>query len=328
MTDLNNNNKNKTKNTDDNQDNNNNEEIYEVIKRCSVEEIIVSSNSYNSCRSRSRSTSSTRQKKQNNHQWTLNDFDIGKPLGKGKFGRVYLAREKRSEQQAIVALKMVRKKYVIKSKFENQICREILIHQKLKHRNVLRCYGYFDNEKTIYIILEYAPNGNLYQKLHREGAMNATMVATYIYEVSCALSYLHLNAVIHRDLKPENILLGIFYEAKLADFGWSVKDESFFQSRLTLCGTLDYLPPEMLERKSYDERVDIWCLGVLLYELLVGQVPFCFSTATTTGFKLDQFIEKGLGEFPASVSADAVQLIKSVNKKRKLKSLKCSLLIK
>lgn len=87
-----------------------------------------------------------------------------------------------------------------------------------------------------------------------------------------ALECCHSRKVIHRDIKPENILLGYNGELKIADFGWSVHAPS--SRRATMCGTLDYLPPEMVLHKSYDQTVDLWCLGVLTYEFLVGRPPF------------------------------------------------------
>lgn len=87
-----------------------------------------------------------------------------------------------------------------------------------------------------------------------------------------ALKFCHKNKVIHRDIKPENILLGYHGELKISDFGWSVHTLS--QRRQTMCGTIDYLPPEIVQRHSYDHNVDIWCLGVLTYEFLCGRPPF------------------------------------------------------
>ncbi|XP_008336567.2 aurora kinase A-B-like, partial [Cynoglossus semilaevis] len=91
-------------------------------------------------------------------------------------------------------------------------------------------------------------------------------------ELADALNYCHSKKVIHRDIKPENLLLGANGELKIADFGWSVHTPS--SRRSTLCGTLDYLPPEMIEGKTHDEKVDLWSLGVLCYEFLVGKPPF------------------------------------------------------
>ena len=97
-------------------------------------------------------------------------------------------------------------------------------------------------------------------------------IAQYILALADALGFCHLKHVIHRDIKPENLLLGYKGEIKIADFGWSVHAPS--SRRTTLCGTLDYLPPEMIENKDHDHTVDIWALGVLAYEFLVGSPPF------------------------------------------------------
>jgi aurora kinase B len=96
--------------------------------------------------------------------------------------------------------------------------------------------------------------------------------AKYTHQVADALHYCHVNNVIHRDLKPENILLTQDDNIKLADFGWSAHTMS--NKRKTMCGTLDYLPPEMVDGNSYDDSVDQWCLGILCYEFLVGNPPF------------------------------------------------------
>ena len=140
-------------------------------------------------------------------------------------------------------------------------------------------YGYFWDEKRIYLILEFAPGGELYKRLTAKGRFSETETAKYILEMSRALEYCHQKHVIHRDIKPENLLLGLNGELKIADFGWSVHAPSL--RRETFCGTLDYLPPEMVEVKGYDEKVDLWSLGVLCYEFLVGEPPFDVSHRKT-----------------------------------------------
>ncbi|XP_044855910.1 aurora kinase C-like [Mauremys mutica] len=210
--------------------------------------------------------------------FTINDFEIGRPLGKGKFGNVYLARERAS--RFIVALKVLFKSQMEKEGVEHQLRREIEIQSHLQHPNILRFYNYFHDKKRVYLILEYAPRGELYKELQKCRQFDEQKTATFMEELADALLYCHAKKVIHRDIKPENLLMGLKGELKIADFGWSVHAPSL--RRRTMCGTLDYLPPEMIEGKTHDEKVDLWCIGVLCYELLVGQPPFESSTHTET----------------------------------------------
>lgn len=213
-----------------------------------------------------------RSKRTSDHQWRLSDFEIGTPLGRGKFGRVYLAREKNTEY--MVALKMMFKSELVKDHMEHQVRREIEIQTHLSHPNILKMLTYFwDNEK-IYLILEFAQEGELFKVLNNtpHKRFDEPTAAYYLRQVADALRYCHMQSVIHRDIKPENLLLFSHHVIKLADFGWSVHAPS--KSRNTMCGTIDYLPPEMVNSETYNEFVDNWCLGVLCYEFLCGQPPF------------------------------------------------------
>ncbi|NXT79321.1 AURKA kinase, partial [Zapornia atra] len=229
-------------------------------------------------------------------QWSLDDFEIGRPLGKGKFGNVYLAREKQSK--FILALKVLFKTQLEEAGVEHQLRREVEIQSHLRHPNILRLYGYFHDVTRVYLILEYAPRGEVYKELQKLTKFDEQRTATYITELADALSYCHSKSVIHRDIKPENLLLGSNGELKIADFGWSVHAPS--SRRTTLCGTLDYLPPEMIEGRTHDEKVDIWSLGVLCYEFLVGKPPFEAETYQETyraisrvEFKFPPFVTEG-----------------------------------
>ncbi|XP_064593915.1 aurora kinase B isoform X1 [Zonotrichia leucophrys gambelii] len=218
------------------------------------------------------------------HSFSLEDFEVGRPLGKGKFGNVYLARERRSG--FLVALKVLFKSQVEKEGVEHQLRREIEIQAHLRHPNVLRLYNYFHDRRRVFLILEYAPRGELYKELQRCHRMDATRTATLMEELADALLYCHGRKVIHRDIKPENLLLGLKGELKIADFGWSVHAPSL--RRHTMCGTLDYLPPEMVEDRGHDEKVDLWCLGVLCYELLAGHPPFESASTNDTYRRIRQ----------------------------------------
>jgi len=238
-----------------------------------------------------------------NNRWTLEDFDIGRPLGKGKFGNVYLAREKASKY--IVALKVLFKSQLQKAQVEHQLRREIEIQSHLRHPNILRLFGYFYDESRIYLILEFAPRGELYKSLQKQpqGRFDEERASKYIRQLADALNHCHLRKVIHRDIKPENLLLDMKGDIKIADFGWSVHAPS--SRRGTMCGTLDYLPPEMIEGSMHDEKVDLWSLGVLTYEFLVGKPPF---EAESNNETYRRIIKVDL-RFPPYVSEGARDLI-------------------
>ncbi|KAA0716477.1 Aurora kinase B [Triplophysa tibetana] len=232
---------------------------------------------------------------------TIKNFDIGRPLGKGKFGNVYLARERKLN--VIVALKVLFKSQMEKEGVEHQLRREIEIQSHLKHPNILSFYNYFQDSSRVFLILEYAPRGEMYKELQRCGRFDDQRTATYMEELADALQYCHEKKVIHRDIKPENLLLGFRGELKIADFGWSVHAPSL--RRRTMCGTLDYLPPEMIEGHSHDEKVDLWCIGVLCYECLVGNPPFETASHTETYKRITKVDLK----FPKTVSDGARDLI-------------------
>ncbi|KAL6495426.1 Serine/threonine-protein kinase Aurora-3 [Orobanche gracilis] len=258
-------------------------------------------------------------------QWSISDFEIGKPLGKGKFGRVYLAREIKSKY--IVALKVIFKEQIEKYRLHHQLRREMEIQTSLRHPNVLRLYGWFHDAERIFLILEYAHGGELYRELRKSGHLSEKQAATYISSLTQALAYCHEKHVIHRDIKPENLLLDhefYFTESgfevtlhkryslipfrrgrlKIADFGWSVQSRS---KRHTMCGTLDYLAPEMVENKAHDYAVDNWTLGVLCFEFLYGVPPFEAESQKDT-FKRIMKVDLSFPSTPA-ISAEAKDLI-------------------
>ncbi|KAI0407530.1 serine/threonine-protein kinase [Xylaria palmicola] len=241
----------------------------------------------------------------------LGMFEIGRPLGKGKFGRVYLARHRKSGY--ICALKMLKKEEITREKAEIHVRREIEVHGNLRHPGILGFYGWFHDSRRIFLVLEYAAGGELFKILQRQGHFSELRAAQYIAQVASSLIYLHSKNVMHRDMKPENILVGLYGELKLADFGYSVHAPS--NRRDTLCGTLDYLPPEMIPpekirstQQSYTKAVDQWTLGVLTYEFLTGEAPFEDSVAMT-----QRRIAKGdMKPLPSRLSLEAKGFVHSL----------------
>lgn len=247
-------------------------------------------------------------------KWHLGMFDIGKPLGKGKFGRVYLAREKATN--FVCALKVLHKSEIQQGKVEGQVRREIEIQSNLAHPNILRLYGHFHDSKRIFLILEFAGKGELYKHLRKATKFSEQQAAQYIAQMTAALKFLHKKHIMHRDIKPENILVGMHGEIKISDFGWSVHAPN--SRRRTICGTLDYLPPEMVKQSGdiwYDEKVDLWSLGVLMYEFLTGEAPF-----EDTAVMTQRRISRCDMTIPSYISPDAKDLIKRVSLASKLKN--------
>uniref|UniRef100_A0A8R1HPW8 Aurora kinase n=1 Tax=Caenorhabditis japonica TaxID=281687 RepID=A0A8R1HPW8_CAEJA len=241
--------------------------------------------------------------------WTLDDFDVGRPLGKGKFGNVFISREKKTKR--IIALKVLFKSQLLSLGVSHQLKREIEIQYHLRHPNILTLYGYFHDDKRVFVMLDYASRGELFNVLQAQPGhkINEVIAARFVRQLANALKYCHSKGVIHRDIKPENLLLDGKLNLKLADFGWSVvADQS---KRHTLCGTMDYLAPEMVSSQPHDFAVDIWAIGILLFEMLVGYAPF----ANQTGDKLIARIKECQIYIPSTVSDGAGSLIKAIIKK-------------
>lgn len=209
-------------------------------------------------------------------EWKLIDFEIGKRLGRGKFGKVYVVREKSSGY--ICAMKVLNKADVMGHHVEKQIAHEIQIQSRVKHRNCVPLLGWFHDKTNVYLLMEYAVGGELYGEVSGGGLTNYKAAKVFI-DVVKGIQYLHSKGIAHRDIKPENVMVGSD-RALVGDFGWAAYVNN--GKRNTLCGTLDYLPPEMVEARTHDERADIWAVGVLLYEMIVGKPPFESAGASET----------------------------------------------
>ena len=226
---------------------------------------------------------------------SLESFDLNQRLGQGSWGNVYLARHKVTGY--ICALKAIEKCGIIKDEQEKLLRRELEIHQNLAHPNIIRFLGWFHNETHVYLILEYAPGGDLRTKLFKQKnkRFQEDIAAQYVAQVADAMNYMHSKNIMHRDIKLENILVGLYGEAKLADFGCSIHTPS--GRRRTCCGTRDYMAPEIAimfrqsrrDREPYSHGVDSWSMGVLAYHLMVGKTPFISSTTTQTLHRILSF---------------------------------------
>ena len=206
----------------------------------------------------------------------ITDFKKKKEIGSGSFGRVYLATHVKTNVD--YAIKVIDKRNKINIEGKPYFRREIEIMSKIRHPNCVRLFGNFEDENYCYFIMEYIPGGNLFTLMsnNRNIGLNIYLVASIVRDLASAIYYLHNMdpPIIHRDIKPENILLTNNSKIKLTDFGWSNYINFEGEQRSTLCGTPIYLAPEMIQNSGHDKHVDIWCLGVLLFELLTGIPPF------------------------------------------------------
>ena len=195
--------------------------------------------------------------------------DLGEVLGTGSYGEVRLVRQKTTSKQ--YAMKIINKKSVEQEASIEVIMREISVHKDLDHPNIVQLHDSYQDEQFIYIILEHAESGSLFQKINENKRLSEDQARKYFSQVLAGVIYLHDRQIVHRDIKPENILLDRNDNVKICDFGWCVKGE---EPRSTFCGTLDYMAPEMIKGQQHSSEVDIWALGVLLYEFLHGYSPF------------------------------------------------------
>ena len=192
-------------------------------------------------------------------------------LGIGSYGRVYLVTNKFNNKK--YALKVINKNKLMQIYADCRLVHnEVELHSKLNHPNIIKLYNMKETENEIQILLEYAQNGNLFDIIQKNNGLDELKAFEYFIQIVNAVYFLHQNNIIHRDIKPENILIGENNVLKLCDFGWA--KELNVNKRATFCGTMEYMAPEIVGSEMYDFSVDIWSLGILLYELIMGHSPF------------------------------------------------------
>ena len=202
----------------------------------------------------------------------ISDFEKEREIGKGGFGLVWKVIHKKT--QKVYCIKVIEKQGIIQQKLVDQMNREIKIMYILNHPHCLRLKNHFEDDQNFYLVMPLAHKGQLYRILRKFKKFDEKTAAQILRETISALQYLHSfnPPIIHRDIKPENLLLNNGGRVLLADFGWSNFADG--DVRKTFCGTPEYIAPEMLSKKGHDTRVDIWSIGVLMFELLAGYSPF------------------------------------------------------
>lgn len=239
-------------------------------------------------------------------KYRLEDFELMRTLGTGSFGRVHLVRSVHNHRY--YAIKVLRKSQVVKAKQVEHTNEERRILSMIKHPFVMRMWGTFQDSKNTFMVMDYIEGGELFTLLRRSKAFPNQVAKFYSAEVLLALEYLHSLGIVYRDLKPENILLCRSGHIKLTDFGFAKELESV---TYTLCGTPDYIAPEVIAVQPYNQAVDWWSFGVLIYEMLAGVTPF----ADPSPIKTYEKISLAHVHYPRRFHADAVELLKGLLKK-------------
>lgn len=249
-------------------------------------------------------------------------FNFLSQIGSGAFGKVYKVSSKATN--FIYALKVLSKNQINGLKLTDQLRNEIALLARCNHPNIVKLYCAFEDKGYIYLIMELANEGTLYHKIRHCKRFSEAQTVDYMTDIIRAVYYLHNLSppIIHRDLKPENVLIAD-NTLKIADFGWSnVKDDT----RNTFCGTPDYLSPEMILGSGHSEKLDIWTLGVLMYEMLHGRPPFSPKDKTRDRRLLQKAIEdnilNGKIDFDSNISSEARSaIIAMLNPKDSLRPL-------
>jgi serine/threonine protein kinase len=233
------------------------------------------------------------------------DFEFLSVIGKGAYGKVYLVRKKQS--QDLFAMKVLKKASITLLKSAEHTKTERQILEEVRHPFIVRLYYAFQTDHRLYLVLSYASGGELFSYLSNERMLSEEVTAFYMAEVLLALDHLHSLGIIYRDLKPENVLLDAQGHAVLTDFGLS----KVALDTQTVCGSLEYLPPEICQEHAYDKTVDYWTFGIMIYDLLTGQPPFPGHNRKKI---MDNIINKKIA-YPVYLSSFSKDLLRRLLKK-------------
>jgi serum/glucocorticoid-regulated kinase 2 len=202
---------------------------------------------------------------------SVDDFVLLKTVGKGSFGKVVQVRKK--DDGKIYAMKVLKKQMIVERKQVEHTISERRILANLEHPFIVSLRFAFQTEHKLYMVFDFFNGGELYHYLSTTGRFTEERARFYAAEIACGLGYLHERGIVYRDLKPENLILDSDGHIRITDFGLS-KEDVEGESITSICGTPEYLAPEILLKKPYGKGVDWWSLGTLLFEMIAGLPPF------------------------------------------------------
>jgi protein kinase X len=253
---------------------------------------------------------------------SVEDLELLKTIGTGTFARVYLCRNRNrganNNAGGYVALKILSKHDVIRLKQVEHVKNERQILSDIAHPFLIELLWFHQDDNFLYMMFPYESGGELFSYLRTTGRFSINTAQFYSVEIVSALEYLHSLSVVYRDLKPENLLLDREGHLKITDFGFAkrVRDRTW-----TLCGTPEYLAPEIIQSKGHGLAVDWWALGILIYEMIAGYPPFFDDNP----FGIYEKILSGKIDWPRHVDPAPKDLIKKLlvaDRSKRLGSLK------
>ncbi|TDH04577.1 hypothetical protein EPR50_G00134200 [Perca flavescens] len=222
----------------------------------------------------------------------IGNYRLLKTIGKGNFAKVKLARHILTGKE--VAIKIIDKTQLNPTSLQ-KLFREVRIMKGLNHPNIVQLFEVIETDKTLYLIMEYASGGEVFDYLVSHGRMKEVEARAKFRQIVSAVHYCHTKNIVHRDLKAENLLLDADANIKIADFGFS--NEFTLGNKLdTFCGSPPYAAPELFQGKKYDgPEVDVWSLGVILYTLVSGSLPFDGQNLKASGWEGRRYAEENQG---------------------------------
>ena len=234
-------------------------------------------------------------------KFALSELEIMQTLGTGSFGRVKLARVKATSE--FIALKILKKAEILRLKQVDHVISEFNILKGIHHPFLVNLIGYMQDERYLYLGLEFIAGGELFTYLRNIGRLDTNHSRFFAAQIALMFEYLHSSNIIYRDLKPENLLINPDGYLKLTDFGFAkIVDGRTY----TLCGTPEYLAPEILLNKGHGKPVDWWTLGIIIYEMLAGIDPF----SDEDPMSIYQKILKGKIKFPRNFDKNGKSIVK------------------
>ncbi|KAL9111366.1 MAG: hypothetical protein Q9227_004243 [Pyrenula ochraceoflavens] len=240
-----------------------------------------------------------------------NAYFVGKKLGKGGFAVCFEGKDSKTEK--IFALKVVKSKVEQKKQLD-KFRTELQIHAKMRHPNIVEFHRAFAFEEHTYVVLELCPNGSLMEMVKARGSLSLPEVRRFMIQLCGGVKYLHKRSVLHRDLKIGNLFLDKHMDVKIGDFGLAAISLPGDKRRQTLCGTPNYIAPEILDKdrsKGHDHQVDTWAIGIICFALLTGSPPFASKTQPEIYDKLKTLTYKWGSRDPNYYPQEAKDLVAS-----------------